>query len=107
MDRTIFGFSVLGHVYPPSGFAGWLVVVFFCFFLKMYERLLLNLPYLLSKCNLIIFYGRQKYEKWFNVTTCLLLSLFFTVFCSFRFSSGVVLCIREASPYRFACNELA
>lgn len=83
LDWTIFG--MLGHV--PSDLAGWV------FFFRMYEGLLLILPYLFSKCNSIIFYGRQKCEKWFNVTTCLLLSFFFTVFCSFRFPSGVVPCI--------------
>ena len=29
LGRTIFGFSVLGHVYAPSGLAGLLVFFFF------------------------------------------------------------------------------
>lgn len=75
LGRTIFGFSVLSHVHIPSGLAGWLVVVF----LRMCEGLLLILPYLFSKYNSIIFYGRQKCEKCFNVTTCLL--FVFVLYC--------------------------
>lgn len=56
LGRTIFGFSVLGHVYAPSGLAGLLVFFFFW----MYEGLLLILPYLLSKYNSIIFLWEAK-----------------------------------------------
>lgn len=97
LGRTIFDFSVLGHVHVPSGLTGWLVGFFFPLQGCMKGFFKLILPYLFRKCNSIIFYGRQKCEKCFNVTTCLLLSLSFRVFCSFKFPTGGVLCMGSFS----------